>query len=122
MRALGKDLSIETESLSKALEPGYKQLAVKSYACMAACFRKPQSSDDCTSCAEECSSTLTQYNSDMDEVFQSIHVGFQTCLQQCDIRDETASKGCVVQCATETKTLIFSMKAQAQDLVNKYLN
>lgn len=123
LRTVSDELQIESDSLAKLLEPGYKQLAASTFDCMSACFKRPGTADDCGACADQCNSKLSAFQADMDERMQSIQVGFQNCVQQCAVKkdDHTILMQCVSDCRDITKKQFNKTKGQVNDIVNKYL-
>mmetsp|Transcript_32201 Transcript_32201/g.55640 ORF Transcript_32201/g.55640 Transcript_32201/m.55640 type:complete len:129 (-) Transcript_32201:1096-1482(-) len=123
LKAVSSELQSESDILAKLLEPGYKQLAVKTFDCMSACFKLPGSADDCGACADRCNTKLSSFQAEMDERMQSIQVGFQTCVQACAVKkdDNDVLKQCVTNCSDETKQLFSRTKSQVNDIINKFL-
>jgi hypothetical protein len=123
LKTLTNELQTESDSLSRLLEPGYKQIAVQTFDCMSACFKRTGTADQCGDCADRCNKKLESFQVEMDERMRSIQLGFQNCAQSCAVmkEDPNVMKQCIGECSSETKALISRTKSQVDDIVSKFL-
>ncbi len=94
---IGRQLQEESNALTSFVEPEHKQLAVRTYECMAACFRSPAA---------------------------AIQNNFQSCMQTCALKvvqdDGDQLRTCVAACHQATVKSFAETRSVIKELIAKY--
>lgn len=124
LQEIGRQLQEESNALISFVEPEHKQLAVRTYECMAACFRSPASADECQACATRCNSGIQQFQQDLEMHVKAIQNNFQSCMQTCALKiaqdDGGELRTCVTACHQATVQSFAETRGIIKELIDKY--
>ena len=124
LHEIGKKLQDESTALTQFVEPEHKELAVKTYVCMAECFRSDKPAAECRDCASRCNSGIQQFQQDLEMHVKAIQNNFQSCMQNCALKvvknDGEELKSCVTACYDSTVKHFQETRLVIKDLVSKY--
>lgn len=124
LQEIGRQLQEESNALTSFVEPEHKQLAVRTYECMAACFRSPAAADECQACATRCNLGIQQFQQDLEMHVKAIQNNFQSCMQTCALKvvqdDGDQLRTCVAACHQATVKSFAETRGIIKELIAKY--
>lgn len=124
LQEISRKLQEESAALTRFVETEHKEMTARTYECMAACYRRSESIDECQTCASGCNTGVLQFQQDLDAHIKTIQSNFQGCMQACALKivqnDGEELKACVSVCHEVTIQSFTASQAFIKELVAKY--
>ncbi|CAG9310649.1 unnamed protein product [Blepharisma stoltei] len=119
-------LRTEIEAISTEVEPELKQVIVRSYTCMADCYKSPDPLSHCGNCADRCNLLVKEPQEELEKHIHYVQNTFQNCMQGCGLKinksDNQEIKTCIFNCSNDAFKLLGDVKKSAKEIIRKYLD